>query len=262
MLTFRSCCRNERRGANTGVNVGDESNDVQIAIARKPICSVIAGATLILCLFVPFLLVTLPIMVAVGLSIAAAFRKEKPIWLPYVIGGLAVAFVVLANSRLPIGASSLPTLSNAETYKDAKWDYGSAKDAMRGTVSKWATLNSPTDLNLPAPYEGSNVASIQTSEAGGLILTVTKGQFLCHSDDTVAVKFDNGPVFNYPCSTPDNGQTETIYINNAYSPATGQPQNVVDGIAKGKTMVIEAQFYDAGSRQLTFNVAGLDKSKI
>lgn len=236
-------------------------NEGQPALARKPICSAIAGATLILCLFVPFLLVTLPIIVAVGLSIAAAFRKEKPIWLPYVIGGLAIAFVILANSRSPVGTSSLPTLSNAETYKDAKWDYGSAKDGMRGTVSKWATLNSQSDLDLPSPYDGLNVASIQASK-GGLILTVTKGQFLCHSDDTVSIKFDNGPVFSYPCSTPDNGQTETIYINNAYSLAKGQPEDVVDGIVKAKTMVIEAQFYDAGSRQLMFNVAGLDRSKI
>lgn len=241
----------------------DESLDGdQAAVARKPICSVIAGATLVLCLFVPFLLVTLPIMVAVGLSIAAAFRKEKPVWLPYVIGGLAVVFVILANHRSPIGASTTPTLSNAETYKDAKWEYGSAKDAMRGTVSKWATLNSPTELDLAAPYDGPNVASIQTSTGGGLILTVTKGQFLCHSDDSVSVKFDNGPVFSYPCSTPDNGQTETVYINDAYSPATGQPSNVVDGVVKAKTMVIEVQFYDAGSRQITFNVAGLDQSKI
>jgi len=235
----------------------------QVAVARSPICSVIAGATLLLCLFVPFFLVTLPVMVAVGLSIAAAFRKEKPIWLPYVIGALAVAFVVLANNeRSSIGLASSPPVSNAETFKDAKWEYGSANDAMRGTVSKWATLDSPSDLNFAPPYDGPNSASIQTSIGGSLILTVTKGQFICHSDDTVAVKFDNGPVFNYPCSTPDNGQTETLYINSAYSPANGQPENIIDGIAKAKTMIIEAQFYDAGSRQLTFNVAGLDRSKI
>lgn len=108
--------------------------------ARKiPILSIVAGATLLLSLFTPRFLLTLPVMATVGLAIVGAVRKETPRWLPYVIGVSAVVLVLDGNGSFNSISSPTPVLASA-IYKDAAWDYGSAKDDMRGTVSKWATL--------------------------------------------------------------------------------------------------------------------------
>jgi hypothetical protein len=228
-----------------------------------PIFTLIAAAILVLCLFTPVLLITLPIMVTVGLAIVGAYRGERPRWLPFLVGGLAVLLVVLAQSNFRAAFATRPTaLSNADAFKDAKWDYGSAEDAMRGTTSKWATINSPSEVNLPSPYDGDNVATLEVAGGGGVILSVTKGQFLCHSDGYVSIKFDGGPIYTYPCSTPDSGNTETLYINSAYSPEKGQSADPLDGIAKAKSIIIEAPFFDAGTRQFTFHVEGLDRTKL
>ena len=130
---------------------------------------------------------------------------------------------------------------------------------MRGTTSKWATLYSPTDLNFGSPYDGPNVASIQVSTSG-IIFSVVKGQVICHSDDRVAVKFDSGPVYYYPCSTPSNGDSTTLYLEP--SGDTSGPSDPLDGLMKAKKMIIEVEFFDEGSRQITFHVSGLDRAKL
>lgn len=230
----------------------------------KPICTLIAASTLALCMFTPRMLVTLPIMVTLGLSIAAGFRKEWPKFAPYVIGALAVGLVVIGNASLPsFPTAPPPTVSNADLYGDAKWDYESDKDEMRGTVSKWATLDSATELNLNSPYEGQNHARIQIDH-GDIILTVDKGQIMCRKELGIPVKFDNDSVVNFACDTPDNGDSKTIYINNRIKNQNGDEfkNNYLDDkISKSKTMTIEVEFYDSGTRQIIFKVTGLDQSK-
>jgi hypothetical protein len=239
----------------------DMSDTISEPRKKVPVLTIIAGATLALSLFTPYFLFSLPIMVTVGLSIAAVFRKEQPKPLPFVVGGLAIVCLLAAHLHTPFG-DTLTSQSNAERYKDATWEYGSSNDNMRGTTSRWATLYSPTELNFDFPYQGDNAAYIQVSKTGYIILSVGKGQFLCHHDDMVAVKFDDGPVYNYPCGTPDNGDSTILYIEPNYLAESDQPKDPMDGLLKSTTMTVEAQFYQAGSRQLIFHVQGLDQSKL
>lgn len=232
---------------------------------RPPILTIVAAATLALSLLTPRFLLTIPIMAAVGLAIVAAFRKETPKPFPFVVGALSVGLLVVANSGALAGLATSKPSSNAALYKDATWQYGSARDDMRGTVMKWATLDSPTDLNFEAPYDGENAAHMEVGAIGSIILTVSRGQFLCNSGDTVAVKFDDGPIYNYPCQMPNNGDTTTLYIDHSFSQDSrnsGQPADPMDGLVKAKMMTVEAEFFDSGSRQITFHVAGLDRSKL
>ncbi len=232
-------------------------------VGRRPVCSIIAAATLFLCLFTPYLLLSLPVMVTVGLSIAGAFRRERPKWLPYIVGGLAIAFVIAANNRSSGPSTAMPSTTNSELYQSASWEYGSQRDEMRGEVTKWATLKSPTDLNLSPPYDGENTAELTVwSSAGEATLSVTKGQFTCRSGDMLSVKFDDGPVYQYRCREPEDGNSKSLYIASNFEPLAGQPASMVDGIAKAKKVTIEVPFYQDGSKQLTFNVAGLDRNRL
>jgi hypothetical protein len=231
-----------------------------ISTKKPPILTIVGGATLVLSLFTPLFLLTLPIMATVGLCIAAAFRRETPRAAPYIVGAFAVLFLVWAH--VPHGLAPAP-LSNAVRYKSATWEYGSAVDPMRKTTSKWATLDSPTELNFAAPYEGDNRAEIEIS-ASGYILTVLKGQFVCNSPDgTVAINFDGGPVERYGCSEPSDGTSTTLYINDWSHDDPGNNSKFLSVLmAKAKTMTIEAEFYGSGPTQMVFNIAGLDRSKL
>ena len=232
----------------------------KIAERRPPVLTLIAGATLILSYFTPLLLLSLPIMATAGLCIAAAFRKETPKAAPYVVGALAVLLLVWAH--VPHSFAQAP-VSNAIRYKSATWEYGSAIDPMRKTASKWATLDSPTELNFAAPYDGDNRAEIEVSSVG-FILSVLKGQFVCNPPDgTVSINFDGGPVGRYGCSEPSDGTTTTLYIDDWSHDDPGDHSKSLSALmAKAKTMTIEAEFYGTGSTQMVFNVAGLDRSKL
>ncbi|MEO6389344.1 MAG: hypothetical protein ABIT16_02430 [Croceibacterium sp.] len=239
--------------------------ELAAANGRRPLCSIIAATTLFLCLFTPYLLVTLPVMVTVALSIAASFRRERPKWLPYVVGGLAIALVVSAGPSRSAFERSEPTLStsNAVLYKKASWEYGSDKDEMRGDVTNWAAIKSPTDLNLSPPYDAANVAELWLWSSGGdAALSVTQGQFTCRNGDMLPVKFDNGPVYEYACREPESGNSDTLYVNAAFEPVGGQPASLLDGLSKAKKMTIEVPFYQDGTKQITFNVSGLDLSRL
>ena len=85
---------------------------------------------------------------------------------------------------------------------------------------------------------------------------------MCSYEDTVSVKFDDGPIFQYPCKSDPDGKSERILIMPDYTSPEEQPSNPIDGIIKAKVMTVEAKFYEYGARQILFNVAGLDEAKI
>ncbi len=235
---------------------------------KQPIFSLIACTVLALSFFTPYFLLTLPLMVASGLLIFAIFRKEKPKALPYIIGGAALIMfsILYSGSFTGIKRDSTP-VPNAVLYKNATWEYGSSTDAMRGTISKYATLDSPTDLNLDSPYDGNNKADIMIGNDESILLSASKGQITCNSQDTIAVKFDNGSVNEYPCTELSGLDHPLVSINYGKSSFHHDEriegvEKLLDALAKAKTMTIEVSFYGSGARQLVFNVSGLDKSKL
>jgi hypothetical protein len=241
----------------------------EIADLRKmPGFAVAAGIVFVFCLFTPRILLTLPAAACVVLAVVSVVRKENPRWLSIVIGVMAIALVIMNSAELSsiqrqFQTAGSDTPGTVAVARNLNWQYQSSKDEMRGTVSKWATIDSETELALNPPYDGANVASLMVDKSGGAILSVTKGQLLCrYENGTVTIKFDNGPVWNYPCSSPTNGDSTTLYIQSQYDAADGQPKDPLDGLAKADTVTIEVELYSNGLRQLTFHVAGLDRSKL
>ncbi len=49
-----------------------------------------------------------------------------------------------------------------------------------------------------------------------IYLTTEDGQFTCFDGETVAVKFDEGPVEDYRCGTPADGGTQQIFLLDAF----------------------------------------------
>lgn len=153
----------------------------------------------------------------------------------------------------------------------ARWVLTYAKDEMRGTTEKILQTNSKRPVDLQPPYqggswlamvlrsprvelkEGENPDNIQLDKA---ILIITKGQFNCPSYDGchINVKFDDEKIQKYKTLKPNNGSTDVIYLEN--------PKEFLQDIAKHKKLIIEADFFQSGARQFTFDLNGYSTPEI
>lgn len=107
-----------------------------------PIFSFVAGVVLVLSLFVPRLILIVPIIVVVCLATIGIVRKESPRALPILTCLGAVAFFVVMSVGFPI--ASAPNEPAPDTPIDAEWDFNSYTDTMTDRVTHYATLRDVT----------------------------------------------------------------------------------------------------------------------
>jgi hypothetical protein len=136
----------------------------------------------------------------------------------------------------------------------SNWSYSEDKDEMRGTATKYAQTDSENELDFGFPYDNSHGTLMlrkRPSDGLNVILSI-KGQFICNSfeGETVAVKFDSGPIEHFGCNEAADGSPGYLFIE--------APQKFVRKLRKAKKVIIEAQFFEHGRQQLTFDVAGLN----
>jgi hypothetical protein len=153
----------------------------------------------------------------------------------------------------PVAESIPATESNKTAAPATKWTYSEDVDQMRGTKTRYASLTSEDEQTFSFPYEGGHAELMirqRPSDGLNFILSI-KGQFMCNqfSNSTVAVKFDKGPVQRYTCVEPSDGRTGEIFIEGG--------RRFLAQLKKTKTVVIEAEFYQQGDRQMTFDARGL-----
>ena len=79
-----------------------------------------------------------------------------------------------------------------------------------------------------------------------------EGQFLCYSFDacTVRVRFDDGDVSGFSAVGPSDNSTNSIFMQN--------DERFLHGLKASSRVIVEAEFYQAGNQQMTFNTAGLE----
>ncbi|WP_374274461.1 hypothetical protein [Brevundimonas sp.] len=155
-----------------------------------------------------------------------------------------VAEEALAAAGLDAPANTVP----------AGWRYEVDRDEMRGTEARFAMLESDSPVNPGWPYEAAPAQLvIRQRPLDGLkvMLTIT-GQFTCreYNGDTVAVKFDDGPIQNFRCGEPDSGGTGVLFI--------GSEPRFLESLKDAQKMMIEFPMYQSGPTQTTFTVAGLE----
>lgn len=136
----------------------------------------------------------------------------------------------------------------------SKWIYEGKFDSMRGAMTRFADLQSENELDFAFPYSGGAHVFIHLQDRAGQIgamLVVEKGQFICNSlaEGTVAAKFDDGAIQHFTCAGTADGRTNVIFIHPA--------KRFVAALRKSHSALIEAQFFQEGSRQIDFETAGL-----
>ncbi|WP_159981927.1 MULTISPECIES: hypothetical protein [unclassified Novosphingobium] len=155
--------------------------------------------------------------------------------------------------------SSDPSEPNAESAKpESKWTYSTNKDEMRGSESHYASLKSDAEIQLDFPYgEQTPEILIRQSPKFGfdILVGVASGQIQCseYSDGHLSVKFDDGPIQRFGCTEAADGSSNMVFVDNAKS--------FLAKLKTSKKVIVEAQFYQNGMQQMTFQPAGLEWPK-
>jgi len=184
----------------------------------------------------------------------------------FVLGAVLIAFVSPTPAPTPTTATpsnKAPAPAKAAAEKPApkapaeppsQWSYATDRDEMRGTVSVFANVYSENKLNLGFPYdaEEARLSLRKRPSDGTSVMLHAPGQFLCntYNDETVSVKFDDGPIMQFTCSEPSDSSTGLLFINSE--------KRFIEKLKTSKRVIIEAPMFQAGRQQMTFNVEGLN----
>lgn len=180
--------------------------------------------------------------------------------------GLAAIYVLISHSTNSAGsisstptanvASMSPSRSSASTPALSKWEYHQQEDKMRNQSTKYASLDSDNALSFDFPYNGGSMGELvlRNSPKYGkdLMLQISKGQFMCNSYDGcyVHVKFDNQPIVQYEATESSSGRSDVIFIHNYGA--------FIQHLKQAKKVIIEAEFYQEGWKELEFSPTGLN----
>lgn len=138
----------------------------------------------------------------------------------------------------------------------SKWTYTEDHDAMRGSTAKFAMLNSENEVRFDFPYNGGSTGSItvrrRTQDGLQVMIGVDKGQFMCNSfsGTSINVKFDDGPIQRFNCTDTSSGEANTIFLTN--------PRRFLTALKASEKVIVEAEFYQHGPAQFTFDTTGLE----
>ncbi|HEX2764741.1 MAG TPA: hypothetical protein VHM92_12975 [Allosphingosinicella sp.] len=133
------------------------------------------------------------------------------------------------------------------------WTYSETKDEMRGSIGRSARIDALAAISLGFPYGESTPQLVlrQDPKYGFDIYLTANGQFLCRSydDDTISVKFDNGPIEQWACADAESGSSDIVFVVRA--------ESFLAKLRKAKRLIVEADMYEAGRQQMKFEVGGL-----
>ena len=188
----------------------------------------------------------------------AKVKKDVPrwvVWLVLICIGLAIIGSCQPSSTSKSSASSNSNSGLASEPK-SNWVSNSSTDEMRGTKSQTTYTSSVNKVNFEFPYSGgSNLNLMVRNNASqkDVIITISKGQFLCGMIDGCEVnfKFDNNPVQSITMVESDSHDSDILFIK---YPKTAN--SVIQKLKNSQKLIIEPKFYQEGSKQFTFELSG------
>lgn len=134
------------------------------------------------------------------------------------------------------------------------WVYDSSKDEMRNQETKLACIDANDSLYFSFPYDGGVTATLCLRKSpkfgNDVYLQITKGQFICgYGGCTINVKFSDSALQKFSAGEASDNSTNIIFIQNF--------NRFVSQLKKSKKTILEAEFYQEGVHQITFNTEGL-----
>jgi len=134
----------------------------------------------------------------------------------------------------------------------AAWSYEEKTDKMTSKTNYYAAIDAIDKLDFPFPYDGGQTATLTIRNAGSgneAVLSISKGQFTNVTDGGVQIKFDSAPPVKFTASEPSDGSSDVIFINGT--------NKLIKKIKASSKIIIQAEFYEAGTKTMEFNVSNL-----
>lgn len=133
-----------------------------------------------------------------------------------------------------------------------KWQFQEDIDKMTSKTVKYASIDANEELEFKFPYNGGSVASLTVRKKDGsndIYLSVSKGQFNgTYDGGQVRIKFDDDQPKNFSFTAPSDSSTDLIFINST--------KTIISKLKTTKKIIIEAEFFNEGNRQMEFDVSG------
>lgn len=153
------------------------------------------------------------------------------------------------QQEIPLATAFDPSISSTE------WAYSQHDDEMGRGTTKLAQVVSSNTVRFGSPYEGETHAALQLRKSPkygqDVMLKVERGQFVgSYSRNFVTVRFDDGELWKFDFGEPADGTTGVVFIHDN--------EEFINQLRKAKSLKIEADFYQEGSRVFDFDVHGLD----
>ena len=133
------------------------------------------------------------------------------------------------------------------------WSYDMEENKM-AEKSFYASVTANNTLYFDFPYNGGASCELTLRYKGGennVYMKVSKGQFMPNvlDDRRIRVKFDDEKPITFGYSMPSDASSNLIFINSE--------RKFIDKLKKSKKVVIEAEFFNEGLRQLEYTTSGL-----
>lgn len=142
----------------------------------------------------------------------------------------------------------------AQNHAGIKWEYSETKDEMTGKNSYFASIKSENYVEFDFPYNNELIyltITLRKSPKYGtdVYVSIPEGQFMTVYETSISVRFDNGKIRKYKCSTPSDGSTELLFVNDA--------KGFINKLKASSECRISTEFYQEGSPTFVFKIKGL-----
>lgn len=159
------------------------------------------------------------------------------------------------SSNLNSNANSSSTNTLVDSSQQESWNYSLDTDQMTSKLEYYASNTALNNLQFNFPYnQGETDEYLNIRERNGKTdawLNVSQGQFNTGVDgENVKIRFDNGAPQTFGCSESSDGDTKFLFFNS--------PGDLIAKIKKAKKIIIEAEFFEGGNQEMTFDVSGLE----
>lgn len=137
---------------------------------------------------------------------------------------------------------------NESTEKKSEWFCNTDVDKMTNKKTEICSIESKDTLDFNFPYSGGSIPKlvVQSRSRHKDVYIKIKGQFVSNYGHSLLIKFDNGNPIRYSFGESSTNETGVIFIYPAKS--------LYERIKKSKTMMVQAEFFQEGSKTFTFEV--------
>jgi hypothetical protein len=158
------------------------------------------------------------------------------------------------NSTTNSTSTTSDNTGTSETENASNWKYSEDIDEMDNTKRTVAQLNSDNSIKFDFPYGNSDFTLSVRNWKGStdIYLSCSKCQFISgfSGEKTYRMKFDDEAPINVSANHSSSGTADVVFL--------GSESKIISKLKNSQKVMIEAEFYDSGLKNITFSTKGFE----